>query len=101
MLLVLRPAKEFYHQVVQMDTSAGDATGSLLLFFQKVLSRSLLLLSKGSGGVVLPGGTQLINEATSVTVLKVAVAGTAVGAQMGALSTAEGYLYYAKVSALR
>lgn len=38
------PAKEFYHQVVELDTSAGDATGFAAFVLPKVQFLLLLLL---------------------------------------------------------
>ena len=98
------PAKELYHQVVQMDTSAGDATGFAAFVLPKgSIPITAFIVSSGANvaqtlnvGTTL-GGTQLINAATC-NGAQVSVVGTAVGAQMGALQTAD-TLYYAKASA--
>lgn len=98
------PSFKIYHQVVQLDTSAGDATGFAAFVLPKG-SIPILALIVSSGANVAQtlnvgttlGGTQLINAATC-NGAQVAVVGTAVGAQMGALQTAD-TLYYAKASA--
>lgn len=98
------PAKEFYHQVVQMDTSAGDATGFAAFVLPKgSIPIAAFIVSSGANvaqtlnvGTTL-GGTQLINAATC-NGAQVSAVGTAVGAQMGAIQTAD-TLYYAKASA--
>ena len=98
------PAKEIYNQVVQMDTSAGDATGFAAFVLPKnSIPINAFIISSGANvaqtlnvGTTL-GGTQLINAATC-NGAQVSVVGTAVGAQMGALQTAD-TLYYAKASA--
>jgi len=98
------PAKELYHQVVQMDTSAGDATGFAAFVLPKgSIPIAAFIVSSGANvaqtlnvGTTL-GGTQLINAATC-NGAQVSAVGTAVGAQMGAIQTAD-TLYYAKASA--
>ena len=98
------PAKELYSQIVQMDTSAGDATGFAAFVLPKG-SIPILALIVSSGANVAQtlnvgttlGGTQLINAATCDGA-QVSVVGTAVGAQMGAQQTTD-TLYYAKASA--
>lgn len=98
------PAKEIYNQVVQMDTSAGDATGFAAFVLPKgSIPIAAFIISSGANvaqtlnvGTTL-GGTQLINAATC-NGAQVTAVGTAVGAQMGALQTAD-TLYYAKASA--
>ena len=98
------PAKEFYHQVVELDTSAGDATGFAAFVLPKgSIPITAFIVSSGANvaqtinvGTTL-GGSQLINAATC-NGAQVSAVGTAVGAQMGALQTAD-TLYYAKASA--
>ena len=98
------PAKELYYQVVQMDTSAGDATGFAAFVLPKgSIPIAAFIVSSGANvaqtlnvGTTL-GGTQLINAATC-NGAQVSAVGTAVGAQMGAIQTAD-TLYYAKASA--
>ena len=98
------PTKEIYTQVVQMNTSTGDATGFAAFVLPKgSIPITAFIVSSGANvaqtlnvGTTL-GGTQLINAATCNGAQSTAV-GTAVGAQMGALQTAD-TLYYAKASA--
>lgn len=98
------PGKEYYVQVVQLDTSAGDATGFTAFVLPKFsIPIGAYVLSSGANatqtinvGTSL-GGTQLIN-AVACNGAQFAVVGTAVGAQMGAQQTAD-TTYYVKASA--
>ena len=98
------PNKEYYVQVVQLDTSAADAVGFAAFILPKFsIPIGAFVLSSGANvaqtinvGTTL-GGTQLINAVTC-NGAQFAAVGTAVGDQMGAQQTAD-TLYYAKASA--
>lgn len=98
------PAKEYYVQVVQLDTSAGDAVGFTAFVLPKnSVPIGAFIVSSGANvaqtiniGTTL-GGSQLVNAATC-NGAQFATVGAQVGAQMGAQQTAD-TVYYAKASA--
>lgn len=98
------PALEIYQKVVQLDTSAGDATGFLAIVLPKgCIPTSIFIVSSGANvaqtinlGTTL-GGTQLVNAATC-NGAQFNTVGTAVGALFGTVLTADTPIY-AKASA--
>lgn len=99
------PAVEVLVKVVQLNAVAADATGFEAFILPKgtipigayVISSGANVAQTISIGTTL-GGTQLINAVTCNGAQYSAV-GSAVGAQMGTIQTAD-TLYYAKASAI-